>query len=201
IRRRRQLAHAGVQGVPGQHREGLMEQVAAPLRSQEVWAGRRRRARHLAGGYPFAGELLRLYEGLLDPPEGAFRCALDAPPGPAPLPAHVGEAVGAAAAAASVAAGPAALGAAVRERLREGDPAGIVAAWLAGDPQDPVDEYLGRASAGPVLEALGPGAGAARARPAGGGGGARGGGRPPGARLAGGGGGLVRRPAEAPVPP
>jgi len=155
-----------------------MEQVAAPLRSQEVWAGRRRRARHLAGGYPFAGELLRLYEGLLDPQERAFRSALDDRPDPATLSDYLAEHVVAAVADATVAAGPAALGAAVRERLREGDPAGIVAAWLAGDPQDPVDEYLARASAGPVLEALGPAAGAACARPAEDGGCPRCGGRP-----------------------
>src|SRR5262249_56703158 len=32
---------------------------------------------------------------------------------------------------------------------------------LAGAPQAPVDQYLGRAAAGPVLEALGPAAGEA----------------------------------------
>jgi FdhE protein len=71
---------------------------------------------------------------------------------------------------ATIAAGPPSLAAAVRERLRDGDRAGLVGRWLAGERQEPVDEYLARAAAAPVLEALGPAAGdACSGRPADGG--------------------------------
>jgi len=58
-------------------------------------------------------------------------------------------------------AGPPALVAAVSERLGEGDAIGAVARWLQGEPQPPVERYLARAATSPVLEALGPLAGAA----------------------------------------
>jgi formate dehydrogenase accessory protein FdhE len=135
--------------------EGL---VAAP-RSMEAWAARRRRTGQLAGRYPFAAELLRLYEALLDVQERAFLRARDDRPDPLSLPAYVAEHVMADVVEATVEAGPSALAVAVRDRLRDGDPAEVVAAWLGGEPQTPVDEYLARAAAGPVLEALGPVAG------------------------------------------
>jgi FdhE protein len=68
---------------------------------------------------------------------------------------------------ATVTAGPPALAAAVPERLRDGDAAGFVAAWLAGERQQPVDEFLARAAVAPVLEAMGSAAGAACAGMAG----------------------------------
>ena len=49
----------------------------------ETWARRRRRTRELAARYPFAAELLRLYEALLDAQEPAFLKALDDHPEPA----------------------------------------------------------------------------------------------------------------------
>jgi FdhE protein len=58
-------------------------------------------------------------------------------------------------------AGPPLLAEACRARLREGELTEPVRRWLSGEGQSAVEEYLARAAAGPVLEALGPAAGAA----------------------------------------
>src|SRR5262249_55829002 len=50
---------------------------------------------------------------------------------------------------------------ALRERARSSDPARAIAAWLVGAELTPVERYVTRAAAGPVLEALGPRAAAA----------------------------------------
>ena len=124
----------------------------APL-AMEAWARRRRRAGQLLERYPFAAQLLRLYGALLDVQERAFLTALHERPAPATAgslrePSDVVPAV----ADATVAAGPAALADAVGARLRDGDAAGLVSAWLAGEQQAPVDAVPGagsqRASAG-----------------------------------------------------
>lgn len=142
-----------------------MERLAVAPLAVEAWARRRRRAHALLERHRFAVELLGLYGALLDVQERAFLRALDARPDPAYLAPYVAEHVVADVADATVAAGPPSLAAAVPPRLREGDPTEFVARWLAGEPQDPVDQYLARAAAGPVLEALGPAAGEA-CRPA-----------------------------------
>jgi FdhE protein len=105
--------------------------------------------------------MLGLYAALLDAQERAFLATLDDRPDPARVPDYVASRVMRDVAAAAVAAGPPALAAAVPERLREGAIADAVAAWLAGERQEPVREFLARAAAAPVLEALGPAAGAA----------------------------------------
>src|SRR4030095_1747953 len=79
-----------------------------------------------------AGELLRLYAALLDVQERTFLRAIDDRPGPGSLARYVAARVMAGVAEATVAAGPPALAAAVPERLRHGDPAAFVAAWLGG---------------------------------------------------------------------
>ena len=138
-----------------------MAPLAVAPTALEAWARRRRRARLLASRHPFAADLLRLYEALLDVQERAFARALEYRPAPARLPAYVADHVIEGIAEASVRAGPAPMALAVRERLRDGRPADWVRTWLSGLRQPPVDEYLARAAAGPVLEALGPAAGAA----------------------------------------
>jgi FdhE protein len=60
--------------------------------------------------------------------------------------------------AATVASGPAALGEQVAARLHSADLETLVSGWLRGGEQAPVDRYLARAVAGPVLEALQPAA-------------------------------------------
>jgi len=126
----------------------------------EAWARRRRRARQLAERYSFAAELLRLCEALLDVQERAFVNALDDRPASSTLASYVADHVVARVAEATAAAGPSRLATAVAERLHEGNAAEFVAGWLAGERGEAVDEYLARAAAGPVLEALGPAAGA-----------------------------------------
>jgi FdhE protein len=136
-----------------------MKEVVIASLASEAWARRRRRARQLVERHAFAADLLRLYEAVLDVQEPAFLRARDDRPKPASLAAYAADRVVGEVAEATIKAGPPALVAAVRERLRDGEPAGFVARWLAGERQAPVDEYLARAAAAPVLEAMGPEAG------------------------------------------
>jgi formate dehydrogenase maturation protein FdhE len=138
-----------------------MQRLAAPPLAMEAWARRRRRARALAERHGYAAELLRLYQALLDVQERAFLRALDDRPDPTTLAGYVAARVIPGVAEATVAAGPPPLAITVRDRVRDGHPAALVAKWLAGERQSPTDEYLARAASGPVLEALGPAAGAA----------------------------------------
>ena len=138
----------------------MKEELAVASHATEAWAQRRRRARQLRERYTFARDLLRLYEALLDVQEPAFLRARDDRLDPAGVATYGGRIVHDVAEA-TAAAGPPALAAAVGERLRGADPAGFVRRWLAGEAQTPVDEYLARAAVAPVLEALGPAAGAA----------------------------------------
>jgi FdhE protein len=147
-----------------------MSEAAVASLATEAWARRRRRARQLVERHAFAAELLRLYEALLDVQEPAFLRTLDDRPEPARVAAYAADCIVGEVAEATRKAGPAALAAAVGERLRDGAPAGFVARWLGGERQEPVAEYLARAAAAPVLEALGPAAGdACSGRPAEGG--------------------------------
>ncbi len=132
-----------------------MNEAAVASLANEAWARRRRRARQLTERYAFAAEFLRLYEALLDVQEPAFMTARDEQPAPGRLAAYAADRVMGEVIKATIDAGPTALGAGVRERARAGDLNGLVAKWLAGEPQAPVDQYLARAAAAPVLEALG----------------------------------------------
>jgi FdhE protein len=124
------------------------EPVVAP-----PWAARRRRARELRDRWPHAAEMLRLYAALLDVHEPASRAALDDRPAPAEMAGYIAARVMPAVVAATVDAGPPGLSRAAREPL--GSPTTTVAAWLAGERQAQVAEYLARAASAPVLEALG----------------------------------------------
>jgi len=135
-----------------------MERLAVAPLVMEGWARRRRRARQLLDRHPFAAQLLRLYGALLDVQERAFLATLDDAPAPSTLPAYVARQVMKDVLAATVVAGPPALAAGVQERLAGGDATAFVAAWLAGQSQPPVEQYLARAASAPVLEALGPAA-------------------------------------------
>jgi hypothetical protein len=147
-----------------------MNEVAVAALAAETWARRRRRARQLVERHAFARDLLGLYEALLDVQEPAFAKARDERPAPARVAVYAAERVMVTVADATTAAGPPSLAAAVRDRLRDGDPVSFVRRWLAAEGQEPVDEYLARAAAAPVLEALGPAAGdACSGRPAAGG--------------------------------
>jgi FdhE protein len=135
-----------------------MNEVTVASVTTETWARRRRRARELAARYPFAAELLRLYEALVDVQESAFLRARDDRPEPGRVAGYATERIMRNVAEATINAGPPALAAVVQDRLRDGSPAELVSRWLAGERQDAVDEYLARAASAPVLEALGPAA-------------------------------------------
>jgi formate dehydrogenase maturation protein FdhE len=135
-----------------------MNEVTVASVTTETWARRRRRARELAARYPFAAELLRLYEALVDVQESAFLRARDDRPEPGRVAGYATERIMRNVAEATINAGPPALVATVKDRLRDGSQAELVSRWLAGERQDAVDEYLARAASTPVLEALGPAA-------------------------------------------
>ena len=134
-----------------------MNESTVTAHATEAWARRRRRARRLIERHTFARDLLRLYEALLDVQESAFLSARDDRPNPGRIAAYSGRIMHRVAEA-TAAAGPSALAASVRERLGAVEPAELAARWLAGERQEPVDEYLARAATAPVLEALGPAA-------------------------------------------
>lgn len=134
--------------------------MATPAVTVHPWTARRRRAEALRERYPFAAEVLTLYGALLDVQERAYTAAQADPPAPGHVAAYAAERIVPLVAQATLSRGPDGLVRAVSQRARAGDLAETVAAWLVGDELPPVDRYLARAAAGPVLEALGPLAGA-----------------------------------------
>lgn len=124
--------------------------------ASELWTERRRRTLELRARQPFARELLDYYGALLGVQEQAFDEANAARPGADDLIAYVAEMVVPAVVNVSIAAGPQKLRDAVARHLEIGVARDLlVAAWIKGENQPTVDRYLARASAGPVLEALG----------------------------------------------
>jgi FdhE protein len=138
-----------------------MESLTVIPLTLEAWGKRRRRVRRLRERYPFAGQLLTLYGALLDVQERAFLATREDRPEPADLARYVADHVLAEVVRVTGAEGPRSLAEASTARLEAGDLVGLVRRWLAGGSQPAVDDYLARAAAGPVLEALGPDAGAA----------------------------------------
>lgn len=129
--------------------------MPAALLETDAWAKRRRRADELAERWQFAAEVLAFYAALLDVQERAFLAALDDAPMQSGVAAYAAERVLPGVIEVSAACGPQAMVAAVLERFHEFDAAETVTMWLRGDELSAVDRYLARASAGPVLEALG----------------------------------------------
>ncbi len=127
----------------------------------DPWPDRRRRTSELSQRYPFAAEMLTLYGALIDVQERAFRAARAELPAPAGVAGHVASRVLPAVVDVTVKAGPRKLAQGVGERFISAEPESLVSAWLRSEEQPPVDQYLARASAGPVLEALGEVAGLA----------------------------------------
>ena len=134
--------------------------MAVVLAATNAWTERRRRVAELRGRQGFARQLLDFYGALLSVQENAFdEAALAAPPAES-LVAYVAEVVLPSIVDVSVATGPDRLRAEVLRRVAADDGTDVVRGWLNGDAQPDVDRYLARASLGPVLEALGPAAGA-----------------------------------------
>ena len=119
------------------------------------WSERRERAQELATRWSFAAEVLGFYANLLGVQERAFDTALGDRPTADALPAYVTERVLPAVIDASIASGPPAMTESILSSFHEGDFEQTIAAWVRGDDLSPVERYLARASAGPVIEALG----------------------------------------------
>src|SRR5439155_10722726 len=149
VRRRRQRANAGVQGLPRQPGEDLMLQVLT-----EVWEARRARTEILEQRHPFAAEVMRLYAALLPVQDEAFLDARTTPPAPGRIAAHVAERVVPRIAEVTAAAGPNRLAEEVPDCLDRSSAQAIVAGWMVGDEQGPAERYLARAALSPGLEAM-----------------------------------------------
>jgi Protein involved in formate dehydrogenase formation len=113
-----------------------------------TWTNRRRRAEELLERHRFATEVLGLYVALLPVQERA--AALE--PGVDLLEWGAGTLLPAVVEV-TLAAAPARLAAAAQAPRSRAGAVGILADWLRGADQTPVDRYLARATLGPVLEA------------------------------------------------
>ena len=129
-----------------------------PAPSPSPWPARRRRAEQLRERHAFAAEVLDLYLALLDVQEPVYEAALADRLDTGDLPRMLAQEVLPRIVAATVAAGPPALAAKAPSRLQSPDLEDLVCRWLQGKRQEPVDRYLARAAAAPVLEALEPAA-------------------------------------------
>ena len=120
--------------------------------SDPPWTAHRRRAEALRERYPHAAQPLTLYLALLDVWEDGWRLARADGPQPDRLAAWAAEKVGPGVVKATEAAGPEALAVATRE-VDAVSVEAVLAAWLAGEDQPPVDRYLARACLYPALVA------------------------------------------------
>ncbi len=132
-----------------------MEQTITAKQVREGWARRRRRARQLADRFPFAEQMLTFYAALLDPQEAACLEALESALEAQGLAAYVAERVLPKIVAVTVAEGPEPLRAVAAPGLEPEQAVDVIRAWLAGAPQSPMETFLARAAAAPVLEARG----------------------------------------------
>jgi hypothetical protein len=115
------------------------------------WVAHRRRGEALRDRYPYAGQVLTLYLGLLDAWEDGWRAARASQPAPAELAGWAAEQVAPRVVAATVQFGPEPLAAAVSGF---GTIEPILAGWLAGGSPAPVERYLARAVLRGPLEAV-----------------------------------------------
>ncbi|TME20666.1 MAG: formate dehydrogenase accessory protein FdhE [Chloroflexi bacterium] len=122
------------------------------LTRTDPWTEHRRRATELGTAEPHAAEILRLYLALLDVWSESAGPIRAAPPAAAELPAFAVRTLLPGVLGATLAAGPLALRESVLRRFEEADLADLVACWLAGAELPPVDRYLARAAAAPILE-------------------------------------------------
>jgi FdhE protein len=130
--------------------------------AQHPWSTNRRRAQQLRERYSCAGDVLALYDALLDVWAPAWTAARDAPPAPAGLAEWALASTLPGVVKVTESAGPAALGWAVRQ-LADAQPREILVAWLAGDDLGgaSAEAYLACACLRPGLVALDEAAGEA----------------------------------------
>ena len=133
---------------------------AAVGQSANPWPMRRERAAELAVRYPHAAEMLRLYQALSVVQERVFEQAREI------FPSHAGGGQGGGIAEfaatrvlplvvdATVSSGPVRLRDGVISVFCSADLVNLVQRWLDRQPSTPVETYLARASASPLLEAM-----------------------------------------------
>ena len=154
-----------------------MPALEAVLPATDPWPRRRDRAEQLAERYPHAALMLELYAALISPQSAAFHAAreysLPLVGGPAGPREPRGSAMRAFEASrgegvidfilahampgiidATVAHGPVLLRDGVVALFATADLHMMIRRWLSGDPLSPIETYLARASASPVLEAM-----------------------------------------------
>jgi Protein involved in formate dehydrogenase formation len=137
-----------------------MQVLDALAATYDPYPLRRERAAELIPRYPFAAELLRLYQALTVVQEAAFQKF--------PSPSRGGQGGGSLDIAAfavqhvvpgivdvTVEAGPPALRDGVVALYATADLEDVIRRWLDQQPLSPVETYLARAACGPVLEAIG----------------------------------------------
>lgn len=128
------------------------------------WTERRRRAAELRDRWPFAGEVLAFYDALLEAQARVYEAAR-AEADPAQVAAYAAARALPLVREVTRSRGPEKLARAVADGAPAAGGEDAVRRWLEGGELSPVERYLARASAGPVLEALGEAAGAACAGP------------------------------------
>lgn len=119
------------------------------------WSERRERAGELATRWSFAAEVLGFYASLIGVQERAFEAALTDRPSADNLASYAAERVLPGVIDASIASGPPAMTESILSSFHESDVEQTISAWLRDEAVSPVERYLARASAGPVIEALG----------------------------------------------
>jgi len=124
------------------------------LTAADPYLKRRDRALELLEAQPHASEMLMLYVALLDAWQPALARVRNDPPGSGGLASAAVREILPAVLDATQSAGPALLREAVLGRFHEADLEALVERWLVGGELSPTDQYLARASAAPLLEAL-----------------------------------------------
>lgn len=119
-----------------------------------IFAKRRGRAAELRDRHEHATEILELYLVLLEPQARLYARALADRPSAADLPAYAVRHGLSGVMDATMAKGTETLREGVLQRFHEAALDDVVRRWVAGDEQSPVDRFLARAAAGPILEAF-----------------------------------------------
>ncbi|MFI5168355.1 MAG: formate dehydrogenase accessory protein FdhE [Thermoanaerobaculales bacterium] len=130
--------------------------MGAVATAADPWTERERRVAELRARQPFAREVLDFYGALLPVQQKAFADAQSDSPPVDRLAAYAAEIVVPSVLDISMAAGPERMRGALIERLESEPPLSIIERWMRGEEQPAVDQFLARASLGPILEALGP---------------------------------------------
>lgn len=137
-----------------------MQTLKALETAYDPWPLRRQRTDELLARYAFAGQILTLYRALLIVQEQIFHASNSLPRSRARFGEGVEEFVATQALPqvvdVTVQFGPSLLVEQTIGVFARADLQDLIRRWLTGDSLTPTETYLARASAGPVLEAMGP---------------------------------------------